>query len=111
MLSLVKATSKIDLGDVASIDPTDHIAMRQWLKDEFMGIPKAPQIKPTRTPVPILVKDVPITYDGDNHFSIRVYDPANEGKSALRLRPALIMYHGGGWIHGFPAVDEGKVFP
>ena len=107
----MKEVSKIDLGNIKSIDPTDHIAMRQWLKDEYMPLQKAPRIKRSRTPVSIDIKNVPIIYGEDNHFSIRVYDPVNKESPSDRLRPALIMLHGGGWVHGYPEVDEGIYSP
>lgn len=93
---------------MGSIDPTDHIAMREWLKQYYMPLPKAPQIKRTRTIVPINIKTVPVTY-GENTFSVRVYDPIDKEITLEHLRPALVMLHGGGWIHGYPEIDEGTV--
>lgn len=81
--------------------------MRQWLKDVYMKLPMLPQIKRTRTPVPIQIKNVSVVYSGENHFSIRIYDPSHEENFVLCRRPALIMYHGGGWMHGSPEGDEG----
>ena len=95
------------MGSIASIDPTDHILMRQWLDDVYMALPKAPQIKRTRAEVPVHVRTVSVAYGVDDHFSIRVYDPVDDEAAAGNLRPALIMLHGGGWIHGYPEVDEG----
>lgn len=71
-----------------------------------MKLPNAPQVKRIRPQVEILVKDVPVTYGADDHFLIRVYEPIEEVKSR-KPRPALIVLHGGGWIHGHPEVDEG----
>jgi acetyl esterase/lipase len=80
--------------------------MRKWLKDVYVKLPKAPQIKRIRPQVEIRVKDVPVTYGVDDHFTIRMYRPIEETASR-KLRPALIMLHGGGWIHGYPEIDEG----
>ncbi|KAH8802765.1 alpha/beta hydrolase domain-containing protein [Xylogone sp. PMI_703] len=102
----IQEIAKLGLLNAPLIDPTDHIAMRQWLKDVYVTLPKAPQVKRTRPPVPINTRDIPITYGADNHFRIRIYDPSEDGASREELRPALIMIHGGGWIHGYPEVDE-----
>jgi acetyl esterase/lipase len=80
--------------------------MRKWLEDVYVKLPKAPQIKRIRPQVEISVKDVPVTYGVDDHFTIRVYEPIEEAASR-KLQPALIMLHGGGWIHGYPEIDEG----
>jgi acetyl esterase/lipase len=81
--------------------------MRKWLEDVYMPLPKAPRIKRIRSQVAIQITNIPITYNRDNHFSIRIYDPIDKEASRERLRPAVIMLHGGGWIHGHPEVDEG----
>jgi hypothetical protein len=36
--------SKINLGAAASINPTNHIVMRKWLKDEFMRLQALPEV-------------------------------------------------------------------
>ncbi|KAG8419895.1 hypothetical protein J3458_004723 [Metarhizium acridum] len=47
-----------------------------------------------------------MTYGSDATFRVRVYVPAVEDKQSVPSRPALIMYHGEGWIHRYPEVDE-----
>lgn len=92
----------------AVLDPTDQIAMRKWLAEEYIKWPKhIPATARMREPVQIHVQTVPVTYGNDDgKFSVRVYQPLTPEDSSCR--PALIMYHGGGWNHGSPEVDEGK---
>lgn len=86
--------------------------MRKWLDDTYINLPKEPktQAHRTRSPVTIEITDVLVPSDDEKHFSIRVYDPIPQSKleSAEELRPAVILYHGGGWIHGFPKGDDGN---
>lgn len=95
------------MGDIANIDPTDHIAMRKWLEEAYINFPTDPQTTRVRPKVPIAIKNVPISYGTDNHFSVRIYDPAPDHDEEKTLRPALIMIHGGGWIHGHPEGEDG----
>lgn len=91
---------------LALINPTDEVAMRKWLVDEYIKWPKTPPATArVRKPVEIQAKTVKIIYGDDNHFAVRVYNPSTQGSC---LRPALLMLHGGGWIHGFPEVEEGN---
>jgi acetyl esterase/lipase len=103
-----KEASKLPPSNLASLDHTDHVVMRKWLAEEYMNWPKTP---PTAArscePVEIHKQTIPVTYGEDNRFSVRVYDPMRENSCSLRA--ALIMCHGGGWIHGYPEVDEGKL--
>jgi acetyl esterase/lipase len=89
----------------------DYVGMRKWLVDVYMKVPKEPEARRVRTRTSVAIKDVPITYASDNNFSIRVYDPTPDAGKEGSLRPALLMIHGGGWIHGFPEIDEGIISP
>jgi acetyl esterase/lipase len=61
----------------------------------------------SRTTASISVKNVPISYEENKHFRVRIRDPVPDAGKEGCLRPALLMLHGGGWIHSFPEVDEG----
>ena len=97
----------MDLG-MEVVDAKDHIAMRKWLAEVYLKLRAEPQTTRVRSRTPVAVKDVPITYGFENHFAIRIYDPTPDTGKEGCLRPALLMFHGGGWVHGFPAVDDGK---
>lgn len=56
-----------------------------------------------RSTVIISSKHVPIRYGLGNQFSVHVYTPT---AASIGLRPSLIMFHGGGWTHGTPEMDE-----
>jgi acetyl esterase/lipase len=96
----------LPLDDADAFRNTDHIAMRQWLVDVYTKFSLEPQVKRVRTEVNVKISDVPITYGTENHFSVRVYNPCSEDHQGQRA--ALLMFHGGGWIHGVPQMDEGK---
>lgn len=79
--------------------------MRKWLTEEYITWPKTIPVEArSREICKIHIQNVPVTYEDGNQFAVRVYDPEIKDSSP---RPALIMYHGGGWVHGFPEVDEG----
>jgi acetyl esterase/lipase len=85
----------------------DVPAARQWLEDVVMNLPRGPPATAFRRPVAELkIENAIVMYSEDQSFRIRIYSPTspNQGK-----RPALVLYHGGGWVHGYPEVDEGTV--
>jgi acetyl esterase/lipase len=94
------------MGDAAAIRNSDYLAMRKWLKEVYVIFPSKPGIKGKRPPASIEIENIPISYAGKNSFSVRVYNPAIE-KDVSKPRSALLMFHGGGWIHGLPEMDEG----
>jgi acetyl esterase/lipase len=95
------------LGDVSSYDPLDYINMRKWLKDVYLTLDMNIPTRRSRTTASISVKNVPISYEENKHFRVRIRDPVPDAGKEGCLRPALLMLHGGGWIHSFPEVDEG----
>jgi acetyl esterase/lipase len=82
----------------------DFEAMRKWNKTEFHTYNRTPQCTPLRNPVHVATRDEEIWYRDNEKFGIRVYIP--QGKSE-GLLPALVTYHGGGWVHGDAKCDEG----
>jgi acetyl esterase/lipase len=46
--------------------------------------------------------------DRDEIFDLWIYNVALSRNEETILRPAILMLHGGGWIHGNPLGDEGK---
>ncbi|KAH6668411.1 alpha/beta hydrolase domain-containing protein [Halenospora varia] len=101
----VECASALPLADAAAFRNTDHIAMRQWLADVYTKFPSEPQVKRIRTKADVKIANVSISYGNGNGFSVRIYDPSSE--DGQKQRPALLMFHGGGWIHGVPQMDEG----
>ncbi|EXJ76589.1 uncharacterized protein A1O5_01097 [Cladophialophora psammophila CBS 110553] len=85
-------------------DESDIIAMREWSQVGYHEYNRVPQCKATRSSVPVETQSVPVQYGEDGKFNIRIYDPIDS--QAKNLRPALVMFHGGGWVQGSPTSDE-----
>jgi acetyl esterase/lipase len=93
---------------------TDVEGMRRWVgevfeNEAFLESRRNIDIK-RRRPVQNIRKTImPAPCLGDDHqsFDLWIYEPINETKDAgTQLRPAVLMFHGGGWIHGNPVGDE-----
>jgi len=83
--------------------------MRQRVRDVHLRLPREPRSKRILPSVPISIRNISVVYQDRNEFSVRVYDPAAQNScNDSGSRPALIMYHGGGWTHGLPEMDEGE---
>ncbi|OQV06595.1 hypothetical protein CLAIMM_11142 [Cladophialophora immunda] len=95
----------IDMG--APRDIADHNEMRQKVRDVHLRLPREPVSKRIFPTASISIQSIPVIVQNDMEFSVRVYNPAVDNTySRSGLRPALIMYHGGGWTHGLPEMDE-----
>ncbi|KAG9500647.1 hypothetical protein J7337_009129 [Fusarium musae] len=82
----------------------DVPAARQWLDNVVMNLPRGPPATAFRQPIEQLkIENVIVTYGGDQSYRVRIYSPISPSQGG---RPALILYHGGGFIHGYPEVDE-----
>lgn len=84
--------------------------MRRWFKDNGCNFDLKPRCEPLKTPVRVEVSIENVKYgeDGGEQFQVRIYDPQDGSGSEDVYRPALIMYHGGGWVLGDPTADEGE---
>jgi acetyl esterase/lipase len=82
--------------------------MRKWINEQYIPLPKAPINERIRPQALVTSKDISISYGKDNTFSVRVYTPTYQNTRKETLRPALMMIHGGGFIHGSPEVDDGE---
>lgn len=90
-------------------NPLDVAVSRKWVEEVVMKLPREPPAASrTRKLADMAIKTIPVTYGQDGKFSVRVYVPALEDGDDRRA--GLIMYHGGGWVHSYPEVDEGKEF-
>lgn len=88
-------------------DPADYVAARKWMSTEYPKLPKAIQAERFQPRISSQARDVQVEYGNDQQFSLRVYEPIfNESSPRTPLLPALIMVHGGGWIHGDATGDE-----
>ena len=93
----------------------DVVGMRHWINEVFLKNPVAEwrakcDINRRRSPATLNKYNisVPCLDPSQGSFGIRVYEPSTEGAEPnARNRPAILMYHGGGWIHGNPQGDEG----
>lgn len=80
--------------------------MRKWLVEDYMTWPRASVAEArSRITLDVQSETIPITYGEGCQFAVQVHVPKTEDPG---LRPALIIYHGGGRIHGFPNVDQGN---
>jgi acetyl esterase/lipase len=94
---------------------TDVENMRKWIDSTLLHGPLAESrlqcdIKRRQPPVHIDIRNISVPCsDGSGHeFAIRTYVPRVErNKAGSRGMPAILMLHGGGWIHGKPEGDEG----
>ncbi|KIX04741.1 uncharacterized protein Z518_05611 [Rhinocladiella mackenziei CBS 650.93] len=77
--------------DHAGMPPGIDLRMREWIRGLFASLPKQPYLRP-RIPVEIEDKQV-------GRFSVRLYRPPQP-------QAAILMFHGGGWIHGDVTNDE-----
>ena len=99
---------------MGDMPPGDDVqAMRKWVKDVFLGgalteFREKFDIKLRRPKQKIKKEIVSIkTSDGSGTFDLWIYTPATGGTGG-KPRPAILMFHGGGWIHGDPSGDESK---
>lgn len=79
-------------------------AWRKWDRTEYFTYNRDVQCKRRRTSVEVKASNISASYGEDGTFGVRVFEPQNQTKE---MRPALVMYHGGGWSHGDPTNDEG----
>lgn len=92
---------------------TDVEGMRKWINEVFLegDLPKhrANFDFQYRRPVRKVNKEIISisAFDDDAKFDLWVYQAENPLGAP---RPAVLMFHGGGWIHGNPAGDEGKQY-
>jgi len=84
--------------------PADVTGWREWDRTEFFTYNRAVQCKPNRSPSLVNARNIRVSYGEDEEFGIRVFEPQEEFEGS---RPAIIMYHGGGWSHDDPTNDEG----
>ena len=89
---------------------TDVQGMRRWIEEKLLDGAlwehrNNCKIQRRRPEVPVDIQDlqIPCTDGSGDHFGIRVYQPRLETE---QLRPAILMFHGGGWIHGDPRGDD-----
>jgi hypothetical protein len=117
LISTSKEIAKLPI-DLASVPSgLDVQGMRHWIDNVYLASPLAETRKivnfPRRRPeVPVATQDVRVPCsDGSNSdFGIRVYKPQILSEEQVSpLRPSILMFHGGGWIHGNPLGDEGQI--
>jgi hypothetical protein len=89
------------------MDGGDIAAWREFDDTEYFTYDRAVQCKRMRQEVEVVAANVSVSYGEKETFGIRVFEPQGEVEG---LRPAIIMYHGGGWSHGSPRNDEGKTY-
>jgi acetyl esterase/lipase len=102
----------IDLAETPA--GTDIQGMRRWVQELFTSDAYAKEKARfkvrRRRPVAEVgrsIVSVPCSDGGDECFNLWIYEPQNEEASPRpKSRPAILMLHGGGWIHGTPIGDE-----
>lgn len=103
----------------SEMPPGDDVpGMRRWVQELFMSEGYNKERARFRSQFP---QDLPkvnksiVTVsppgEKDENFDLWIYESLpNEQSSGSTLRPAILMFHGGGWIHGDPIGDEGQYF-
>ncbi|KAK5233018.1 hypothetical protein LTR47_005882 [Exophiala xenobiotica] len=102
----------IDLAETPA--GTDIQGMRRWVQELFTSEAYAKEKARfkvrRRRPVAEVgrtIVSVPCSDGSDECFNLWIYEPHNEEASPRpESRPAILMLHGGGWIHGTPIGDE-----
>jgi acetyl esterase/lipase len=82
--------------------------MRKWLQEYISKLETKPLSKRHRPEVEICISDVQVEYGTNDRFSLRIYTPSEATKSP---RPVLVAIHGGGWVLGLTAAEDGKAAP
>jgi acetyl esterase/lipase len=110
----MKCLAKLPLNWANTPSGTDVEGMRKWVDETFgSGLLDEDRAKceiRRRQPKAIIDKKVVsiIPSDGSNiGFELWIYQSAKR-ESITRARPAILMFHGGGFIHGSPLGDERK---
>ena len=104
----------IDLAETPA--GTDVQGMRHWVQELFLSEAYAKekarfQVQRRRpaTEIGRSIVSVECSDDSDECFDLWIYEPQNkEADPKAKSRPAILMLHGGGWIHGTPIGDERK---
>jgi acetyl esterase/lipase len=93
---------------------TDVEGMRRWVGEVFKNEAlldsrknlsikrRQPEEEVRKTIVP-----VPCLGSSQKSFDIWIYEPTNAASNTgTQPKPVILMFHGGGWIHGNPVGDE-----
>lgn len=96
------------------INPFDVAAAREWVEQVALKQDRCPPASIRKRNLPDMdINTISVTYGSDEEFSVRVYNPTPPNGHGPDKndshRAALIMFHGGGWTHGCPKIDEGSV--
>ena len=95
-------------------DGTDVKAMRKWVEavftnPEFLQYQRTVNIRRGKAVQTITktIVSIPCSDESGQSFDLWIYEPAKVGlEDGGNERPAILMFHGGGWIHGNPSGDE-----
>ena len=93
---------------------TDVQGMRRWINEVFLGEPltaerakveierRRPRQKINKT-----ITSIKCSGSSNDGFGLYIYEPLiDDAGHKPTPRPAIMMLHGGGWIHGTPLGDE-----
>lgn len=88
--------------------------MREWVRKVFVEGP-LPKYRdtfeiPLRRPKQDIVKEIlsiPCS-DGKSNLDLWLNQPLLVNPKTTTARPVILMFHGGGWIHGDPSADDGQ---
>ena len=116
LTNTLQHVAKLPMDFTAVPSGTDVNAMRVWINETFLQGPLAEarskcDIKRRLPEVPVDISNitVPCSDGSGTKFTIRRYLPRSaESGADVAPRPAILMLHGGGWIHGKPEGDEGR---
>lgn len=107
--NLLQEISKHPYSGSELSNPFDVAAARKWVTEVVLKLPRAPPASSrSRELAEVEITEIAVTYGADEKFSLRIYVPAVQNAGQDRSA-ALIMYHGGGFVHSSPVVDEGKM--
>ena len=87
--------------------------MRKWVREVFVDGPLPAyrnnfEIQRRRPKQDVRKEIFPIhCSNGSGDFNLWLYEPTAK---PIATRPVILMFHGGGWIHGDPSADDGESF-
>ncbi|ORX36967.1 Alpha/Beta hydrolase protein [Kockovaella imperatae] len=102
----IKSLAALNIDFKAIPSGLDYVGMRRWLKDSYEKVDRKFNHHSWRTPTRVSKSEVMLE-NGDDEGSFRcvIWEP-EEVATDETSRPVILMYHGGGFIHGFPELDE-----
>lgn len=105
---------KLPINFAGMPEGTDVEGMRRWVNESFENreiVERRRNIgfrrRKSKQDVEKTIFSVECSDNSGEGFDLWLYQPSiSDTEDQKSLRPAILMFHGGGWIHGDPSGDE-----